>query len=116
MVTWTVSTWVFTLVCIRFFGFNGVSIAMFAVTISIFLVVYLVKQYIQFSFISSIRGPCVAAATQGLFYWIFKDYISGSWISAIGLAISGVILYVGMLWLLEKNKITQLIHQYNEYK
>jgi len=57
MVLWTTLTWALTPVIIYFVGYNGVSIASFLVTLTIFYTVYLVKKIVVFNFIQSIYKP-----------------------------------------------------------
>ncbi len=109
MVLWTTLTWVFTILFIRLYGFNGVAMSLLLVSTTIILVVYLVKRYVQFRFWKSVFTPVVAAAAQALFYFLLLPIIPHilSWL--ILLAALGVILYGGVLWLIDRSRISGLL-------
>lgn len=60
MVIWTFMTWILTPLFIKFFGYNGVSIASFIVTLTIIYTVYLVRKIVDFSFWGSVKNPAIA--------------------------------------------------------
>jgi len=105
MVFWTIATWVLTLTCIPLVGFNGVALAQTILSLSVFIVVALVKKVSPFSFIQSTRIPVFAACVQSAVYYLLRgsrpyDFLSLSVVSALG-----VILYIGIVWFLEKKRI-----------
>lgn len=112
MVMWTVLTWVFTFTFIHFYGFNGVPMAFLAVSGTIVLVVYLVKQHVQFSFWSSIRIPLLAAIVQGVIYFAVLRIIPHTipWLFAA--ALGGVILYSMLVWAGEKRRIIEIVKSF----
>lgn len=112
MVMWTVLTWVLTVAFIQFIGFNGFSLALLVISGTIIVVVGLVKRMTAFSFLGSVSGPITASLCQALFY-IVVSYFYRTTIP-FGLVLSGlggVILYGGVLWTIEKNKIRVLAEQ-----
>lgn len=64
MILWTALTWTLTLLLLPIFGFNGVAIALLAITSTVALVVALVKRVVPFSFLGSVQTPVLAAAAQ----------------------------------------------------
>lgn len=111
MVFWTTFTWILTVIFIKFFGFNGFAMAIMTVALTIGVVVYLVSQIAHFSFINSVAGPLFGMAIQAVCYFLLRDLNkSVYWLAFV--AFSGVILYGGVLWLLEKEKIHQLVTQF----
>jgi O-antigen/teichoic acid export membrane protein len=113
MVMWTVLTWILVLTLIHFFGFNGVPIALFSVSATIIVVVLLVKHQVQFSFFPSIITPLIASVIQGAWYAIFLHFIPDKLLWLIPVAGSGVILYAGIVWIIEKRRIMDTLRAFN---
>ncbi len=105
MVGWTASTWILTVVFMRFFGFNGVSLALLVVAGSLYLVIRVTKRVADFSFFENVRGPVAAAVAQGAAYAVLLPQVPHTypWLLAVGSA--GVILYGGLLYVLEGQRI-----------
>lgn len=111
MVLWTALTWVLTITFINLFGFNGVAMAILSITGTLALVVYLVQRFSKFSFRSSIISPVVGILAQFVWYAAMRGLIdSTGWL--VFVATTGVILYVGVLWFIERTKIRQLAAQF----
>jgi PST family polysaccharide transporter len=113
MVMWTVLTWILVLTLIHFFGFNGVPIALFSVSATIIVVVLLVKHQVQFSFFPSIITPLIASVIQGAWYATFLHFIPDKLLWLIPVAGSGVILYAGIVWIIEKRRIMDTLRAFN---
>ncbi len=109
MAMWTVMTWILVTVFVRLFGFTGVSVALFAVTLTIGLVVSLAKRIADFSFLASVRNPVFGGLVQAALYGAFIEAIPQKLPWLILLAASGVILYMGIVWLIDKDRINSLI-------
>lgn len=60
MLFWTVSTWALTLILIKDFGFNGVSLASALVAATSWITIYLTKKVISFSFLPNIKDAFIA--------------------------------------------------------
>lgn len=111
MAFWTVATWVVTSLFIYLFGFNGFAGALFVISATIFLVVYLVKKLVKFSILSSVRGPMVGVLAQSAWYAIFRNvFPSTVWLVFVGS--TGAILYLAVLWLFERDRVKQLTKQF----
>lgn len=110
MIVWTVSTWVLTVSLIHFFGFDGVAMALLAITATLWLVVRLVQKIAPFSFWRSIRAPLFGIGVQGAAYLLFFQAapVGVLWLIIIGVV--GVILYIGSVLMLEKRRIYELSH------
>lgn len=95
MVVWTALTWILTPIFIKLFGFNGVSIASFLVTLSIFYTVYLVKKVVDFSFFGSFSKPLIATLAMGVIFYGSTYYFVSSLIALVFFGLlSGVIYFV----------------------
>ncbi len=109
MIMWTVMTWVFTVIFINIFGFNGVAISLLLITSTVFLVVYIVKRTVDFSFFRTIMHPFIGVLLQACLYMIFLGTGPYQWINLSLVALLGVILYVGYIWFMERKKIMDTV-------
>ncbi len=109
MVMWTALTWAFTVLFIRMYGFNGVPMALLAVSTTIVVVVNLVKRYVEFSFWKNVIWAFIGAVFQGLWYLFVLGRVPHSlgWLILAG--VSGGILYAGIVWTFEKKRIMETI-------
>ena len=105
MVFWTVATWIFTLSFIPFAGFNGVALAQIVLSLSIIIVVALVKKVSPFSFIQSVRIPIAASVAQGCVYFFLRGPKPYEPARMVIVGFIGVILYIGIVWFFEKKRI-----------
>lgn len=112
MVMWTALTWVLVLTLIHFFGFIGVPIAFVAVSGTLVIVVYLVKRFVQFAFWASIIKPLVAGLLQAIWYFAILRFVPGTLVWLILVGGAGVILYAGVMWALDKQRIVDIIHAF----
>ena len=91
MVIWTALTWILTPLFIHFWGYNGVSVASFAVTLTIWYTVYLVKKVVEFSFFGSILKPILATSVMAvLFYIATLLFVSNMTTLLVSVFISGI--------------------------
>ena len=113
MVLWTTSTWILTVTFIHFIGFNGFALALLVITSTLFIVIALVKKITPFSFLKSIQAPLLGATIQAAAYVLFSRLFNPH--SVVLLTISGtcgVILYGGVIWLMERERIRSLAQQF----
>lgn len=109
MVAWTILTWVLTTVFINYFGYNGVALALLTITGTVYFVVQKARSIAPFGFLSNVRVAGLSAVAQGITYALLLRVVPHTvpWLLVVG--ISGGILYGGLLYLLEKERITQFI-------
>lgn len=105
MVIWTFLTWSLTPVLISLYGYNGVAVASFLVTLTIFYTIYLTKKVVDFNFWRSIYKPTLAAfimffIVYFLALFMVRDIFSLAFVILIG---GGV--YLGILFLLAKDEL-----------
>lgn len=102
MVLWTVLTWVLTLFGIYFFGYNGVAIASFIVTLTIGIPIYLVKRIVPFHFLRSIYKPLFCSGVMAIFVYLFaKMFVSDLLILGIIIVLGGLV-YIACLLLVSQ--------------
>ncbi len=109
MAIWVVLTWVLTLTFLHFFGYNGFSLALFAISLSLFVVIRLVKRTVNFSFWHSVRFPLLGLLLQSGLYAVCLSFGPQSmwWLIPVGCA--GVILYGGTVWHFERQRILPIL-------
>ena len=105
MVFWTVLTWILTPLLIHFYGYNGVSIASFMVTLTIFITVILVKKVVEFDFLKQIYKPLICAIIMSLSVFLLQNAIVTSLVTLMLVALAGGIIYTISMYLIAKNEI-----------
>lgn len=76
MIFWTVATWITTFIFINYFGFNGVAISSFVVSVSSVLVIVIARFYVQFSILKPVIRQLVAASLMGVFIFLTKGIVA----------------------------------------
>lgn len=111
MILWTALTWTLTLILLPIVGFNGVAMALLAITSTVALVVVLVKRVVPFSFLRSVQTPVLAAAAQ---FVVAQAVMLGSGGTVAWTAVAevlGGILFGGVIVVFEREKIGFLLAQ-----
>lgn len=108
MVLWTSLTWVLTVALLPILGFNAVAFSLLLITSTLILVVLLVQRVVPFSFRTSVQVPFFAAIGQA-FLSLGTIMIMGSAMPMVIVAvILGGILFGGIVWTFERNKMLAL--------
>ncbi len=105
MIVWIVATWVLTLTFVSKFGFTGISIASFLVTLTIVLTIYLVKRAVKFNFLEFVWPAAVSSLVMGVVMILFFGFLTNSYFSLVIIGSIGVITYILMMLLLAREKI-----------
>lgn len=107
MILWTILVWVLTLVFIHIYGFNGVAIASFLVTLTLGITVYMVRKIVPFSLWRSISRPLFATLGMAGVILLFTRLI-GSDVLTLLLTVSiGALSYSVLLYLIAGKEIIQ---------
>ncbi|MDP2585783.1 MAG: oligosaccharide flippase family protein [Candidatus Levybacteria bacterium] len=93
MVMWTVLIWTLTPLLIYLYGYNGVSVASFLVTTTIFYTVFLVKKIVEFKFISSIAKPLISTLLMTIVVYILSNLFAKDLLSLVFVILTGGIAY-----------------------
>jgi O-antigen/teichoic acid export membrane protein len=107
MTIWTTMTWILTPILIMFFGYNGVAIASFVVTLTIFYTILLVKQIVSFHFLQSVWKPFFSSMIMGVSVYGLSLYFVTDFLSLLFIVILGMVVYTGCLYLLAGKEILQ---------
>ncbi|OGH10409.1 MAG: hypothetical protein A2857_05300 [Candidatus Levybacteria bacterium RIFCSPHIGHO2_01_FULL_36_15] len=105
MVLWTILTWVLTPILIKMYGFNGVSIASFLVTLTICLTVYLVRKIVVFNLIGSIYKSFLSSLVMSAIVYTSAKLFVHDFTSLLLIAVFGGIVYLTGIYLSAKNEI-----------
>lgn len=100
MVLWTILIWVLTPLLINLYGYNGVSVASFLVTTTIFYTVYLVKKIISFKFMPSIAKPLIATTLMTIIVFFISNIFVKDFLSLIFVILVGAFVYLISLFIL----------------
>lgn len=100
MVIWTALTWALTPLSIFIFGFNGVAVASFLVTFTIFYTIYLVKKEVPFSFIGSISKPLLSTLLTAIVFYIAANLFVKEIILLIIFGLLSGLLYFVLFYLM----------------
>jgi O-antigen/teichoic acid export membrane protein len=105
MVIWTVATWILTPILIYFYGYNGVAIASFLITLTILYTVYLVKKKIAFAFLRSIYKPFICSVIMGILVFTVSQAIVVDFITlAVAIAL-GLVSYISIFYVVSKKEL-----------
>lgn len=105
MVFWTISTWIITVMFITVYGYNGVSMSSALVACSVVVVVFIVKQFIQFSIIKAIAQPFLATCIMGIVLYFYTAMGMNSIHSFIGSIVLGGVCYLEIMFLIARKEI-----------
>ena len=105
MIFWTIATWVLTPILIMMYGFNGVAFASALISLSVAIVVLIVKRYIEFSVKKALLYPLVGTTIMGIFIY-FENVLFVSSLPTLFLAIVlGAVVYFFTAYVLAKEEI-----------
>ncbi len=99
MVLWTTLVWILTPLLVHFIGFNGVSIASFLVTLTIFYTIYLVKKIADFSFIKSVYKPFLVSCVMSVIIYFGAQLFVSDILSLSVVIFIGGVVYIGIMYL-----------------
>ena len=105
MIFWTISTWVLTPFAIFLFGFNGFAMASALIAFSLFLVVSIVRKYIDFNLINSVKSPFISTLIMGIFIYFVSALMIKNFPTLIIVMVLGGILYLASMLLLAKQNL-----------
>lgn len=105
MIVWIITTWTLTLTLVAKFGFTGIAMASFAVTLTIVLTIYLVKRVVKFNFLEFVWSAAVSSLVMGTAMIFISRLLTNSYWSLVVTGASGVIIYAALMYLLAREKI-----------
>lgn len=114
MVMWLSLTWIFTAILLYYFGYNGVAVASFLVTLTIFITIHEVKKIVKFSFIESIKKPLIATLSMSVAVYLFNQLFTKNLLFLfIGIGF-GLLIYLVVIIKLAKSEIVDFIVKFKK--
>lgn len=105
MIIWTALTWILTPLFIHFYGYNGVSIASFLVSLTIVYTVYLVKKEVPFEFLRSVYKPFIATLIMIVILFISTQLFVKNFMSLLLSVIISGNVYAVCLYMLAHDEL-----------
>jgi O-antigen/teichoic acid export membrane protein len=109
MVLWTTATWILTIALVTWYGFNGFAIALFLVTLTIGIVIRLVRRVTPFSFWRSVSTAVYASVVLALYYYLLLSVVPHTFVVLGLVGLSGGILYGWLVWLVDKARLMSIV-------
>lgn len=78
MAFWTLLIWILTPVLVHIYGYNGVAMASFIVSVSTISIYFVARKYVRFSFFTPIFKPLIVTIIMGTFIFLTKDLLINS--------------------------------------
>ncbi len=110
MVFWTIATWVMTPLFIVMYGFNGVSFASALISLSVVIVIYLVRRYVKFDIFKATIYPLVSSIVMGLAVYFLSSIFVTSILTLIFMILLGAVIYFLCVFILAKKEILENIN------
>lgn len=111
MAIWTTLIWTLTPIFIYLYGYNGVSVASFLVTLTIVYTIYLVKKVVDFSFLQSVYKPAAATFLMALLVILGSQIFIRDVLSLIFVILIGAVVYIVSLILFARKELSRdLVH------
>lgn len=107
MVFWTAATWGLTPILIKFMGFNGVSIASAIISVSVVLVVYLVRRHIKFDILKATGYPFLSAVIMGIFVYFLSPVLVKGLFSLLFMILIGAMVYFFTIFAFSKKELLE---------
>lgn len=115
MAMWTILTWILTPIGIHLYGYNGVAIASFLVSLTLFITVHILKKVVDFSLISCILKPTIGGLAMLAVVLVLEFFFVRNFLTLISVIGIGGVTYIGVMYTLAKDQIRKDI-QYIRHK
>lgn len=110
MILWTALTWILTPILMYFFGYNGVAVASFLVTLTIFITISYVRRIVDFHFFRSIHKPFIGTAIMAFVVYFVSLFFITNFISLIAVVVLGGGVYLGCIYFLARDEFRQALY------
>lgn len=106
MIFWTLATWILTPLAVFKLGFNGVAIASSVISLSVILVVFIVKKFVSFSLLKAIIFPFLGSVIMGLALLVISPLIIKDIFTFILTILISIMLYFSVMYLMASKQIS----------
>lgn len=108
MIFWTVAIWVLTLALIPKFGFNGVALASFLVSLTSVAVFVAAKKYVEFAVFGSIYKQFIAAVVMFGFSYFTSHFVT-SILMMLLFAFLSILVYSTVIYVIANKEVIKTI-------
>lgn len=109
MVIWTVLTWLLIPFFIRIYGFNGVAIAMFLISLTSIISVVISKKFVDYNITAAVKTPLIIGFLTGFVMLITKIIIpEPSILQVVFTGLTGVTAYAVLVFVLAKQQVKSI--------
>lgn len=105
MVFWTIATWVLTPILIMTSGFNGVAMASAIISLSVVIVVFIVRRYLNFNILNCVLYPTISTIVMALVVYVSATVLAKSLIGLFVCIGIGAGVYFLTTYVLAKEQI-----------
>lgn len=109
MIMWIVLTWSLIVPLIPILGLNSFGFSLMIVSLTVFPVIWICNRYIKFSFFQQIRTSFFAGIVLAVWYITALHFLQPSFLIFMIVMVIGGLLYSGIMYTFEKNKITFIV-------
>jgi hypothetical protein len=102
---WTILTWVLTPLAISAYGYNGVAIASFLVSLTLGITIYLLKKVVDFRLLSSILVPSIGSVIMMIVVLTVEFLFVTDLLTLMISILLGGLVYITVIYLLAKDQI-----------
>lgn len=108
MIFWTAATWISTIWAINAYGYIGVAVASFMVSVSSVFVILIAKRYAQFSLFRPIFRQLIGAFLMGAFILATRELVTNLYL-LLGEIFAAGLLYLTFFTLVAKDELKRTI-------
>lgn len=108
MAFWTAATWILTFIFIQRFGFDGVAMASFAVSVTSVGVFVITRRFVSFSIMKPVGRQLLASLVMAVFIFVVRGYITNQLTFLLIVGISAFV-YMVTIFSLAKSELLKTI-------
>lgn len=110
MVLWTTLTWILVPFAIKFFGYNGVSMAMSIISLTSIIVIVVARQVVHFDIKKALVKPIIVNTIGAVALLVTRNVLPGNSIyTLVGIIMVAVTLYPILIIIFSKNELLGLM-------
>ncbi|OGG07126.1 hypothetical protein A2872_02900 [Candidatus Gottesmanbacteria bacterium RIFCSPHIGHO2_01_FULL_42_12] len=105
MAFWILLIWPLTIIMVNLYGFNGVAVAPFLVSLTVGLTAFLVNRIVKFDFLGSFLKPLFASVVMAGGMVVIGKMTPVNVFTVILTGATGAIIYLVTVWLIDREKL-----------
>jgi PST family polysaccharide transporter len=109
MVLWTVSLWGLSFLLIGRLGFTGIALAQLLVSLTIVIVIFLVRRFVRFDFVGNVAAPLAATMAMAAVMLVLVRVLPKTYPSVFLTAATGGIIYLALIYFFAADKIKTVV-------